>query len=153
MSDQSSLFSDNYESFFRKLKEQIRSAQVKAALAVNKELVTLYWRIGREILERQQEAGWGAKVVDRLAQDLKTEFPDITGFSPRNLKYMRSFGEAYPDEKVVHQLGAQIPWKHNCVILDKVKDPDLRIWYIQKTIENGWSRVVLIHQIDSSLHA
>jgi len=153
MPKQTSLFPDNYDDFFRNLKERIRSAQVKAALAVNQELVLLYWQIGQEILHRQQEAGWGAKVIDRLAQDLKIEFPEITGFSPRNLKYMRTFAETYPDETIVHQLGAQIPWKHNCVILDKVKDSEQRIWYIRKTIENGWSRAVLIHQIEGDLYS
>lgn len=153
MTKQSSLLSDNYDDFVRSLKERIRSAQVKAALAVNQELVLLYWQIGQEILQRQQEAGWGARVIDRLAQDLKIEFPEMTGFSPRNLKYMRAFAEAYPDEAIVHQLGAQIPWKHNCVILDKVKEPQQRIWYIQKTIENGWSRSVLIHQIEGDLYS
>lgn len=77
----------------------------------------------------------------------------MTGFSPRNLKCMRSFAAAYPDEAIVHQVGAQIPWKHNCTILDKIKDPEQRIWYIQKTIENSWSRAVLVHQIDSDLYS
>lgn len=153
MPKQASLFPDNYDDFFHNLKERIRSTQVKAALAVNQELVLLYWQIGREILQRQQEEGWGAKVVDRLAQDLKIEFPEMTGFSPRNLKYMRAFAEVYPDEAFVHQLGAQIPWKHNCTILDKLKDPEQRVWYIQKTIENGWSRSVLTHQIDTDLYS
>lgn len=120
MPKQSSLFPDNYDDFFRHLKERIRSTQIKAALAVNQELVLLYWQIGREILQRQQEDGWGAKVIDRLARDLKIEFPDITGFSLRNLNYMRSFAEAYPDEVILHQLGAKIPWKHNCVILESL---------------------------------
>jgi predicted nuclease of restriction endonuclease-like (RecB) superfamily len=153
MPNQTSLFPDNYDDFFRNLKERIRSAQVKAALAVNQELVLLYWQIGQDILQRQQEEGWGTKVVDRLAQDLKMEFPEMTGFSPRNLKYMRAFAEAYPAEAIVHQLGAQIPWKHNCTILDKLKAPEQRAWYIQKTIENGWSRTVLIHQIDTDLYS
>ncbi|MCY7284957.1 MAG: PDDEXK nuclease domain-containing protein [Cyanobacteria bacterium CAN_BIN43] len=153
MPEQNSLFPDNYDDFFRNLKERIRSTQVKAALAVNQELVLLYWQIGREILQRQQEEGWGAKVVDRLARDLKIEFPEMTGFSPRNLKYMRAFAEAYPDEAIVHQLGAQIPWKHNCAVLDKLKNQEQRVWYIQKTIENGWSRSVLIHQIEGDLYS
>ncbi len=151
MPKQSSLFPDNYDDFFRHLKERIRSTQIKAALAVNQELVLLYWQIGREILQRQEE-GWGAKVIDRLARDLKIEFPEMTGFSPRNLNYMRSFAEAYSDEVILHQLGAKIPWKHNCVILDKVKDPEQRIWYMQKTLENSWSRNVLVHQIETALY-
>jgi predicted nuclease of restriction endonuclease-like (RecB) superfamily len=153
MPEQNSLFPDNYDDFFRNLKERIRSTQVKAALAVNQELVLLYWQIGREILQRQQEEGGGAKVVDRLARDLKIEFPEMTGFSPRNLKYMRAFAEAYPNEAIVHQLGAQIPWKHNCAVLDKLKNQEQRVWYIQKTIENGWSRSVLIHQIEGDLYS
>lgn len=153
MAKQASLFPDDYDSFFRSLKERIRSAQVKAVLAVNQQLILLYWHIGREILQRQQDEGWGTNVIGRLARDLKTEFPDMTGFSPRNLNYMKSFAEAYPDEQILHQLGAKIPWKHNCAILDKVKDPEQRIWYIQKTIENTWSRTVLIHQIESDLYS
>ncbi|MBD2090665.1 DUF1016 domain-containing protein [Microcoleus sp. FACHB-1515] len=153
MPKQTSLFPDDYDDFFRSLKERIRSTQVKAALAVNRELVLLYWQIGREILQRQQEEGWGAKVIERLARDLRLEFPDIAGFSRTNLLYMRAFAEAYPDESIVHQLGGQIPWKHNCAIIDKVKDPEQRIWYIQKTIENSWSRNVLIHQIDGDLYS
>lgn len=153
MSEQSSLFTDSYDDFVRNLKDRIRSAQIKAALAVNRELILLYWQIGREILKRQQVEGWGAKVVDRLAHDLKLEFPDVSGFSSRNLKYMRSFAEAYPDEAVVHQLGAQIPWKHNCTILDKLKDPEQRTWYIQQSIQHGWSRSVLVHQIETDLYS
>ena len=103
----------NYSALLNGLKTRIRSAQVKAALAVNQELILLYWHIGREILVRQQEQGWGAKVIDRLSQDLKREFPDMKGFSPRSLKYMRAMAEAYPDEQMVRQLVAQIPWGHN----------------------------------------
>lgn len=151
MPKQTSLFSDSYDNFFKTLKERIRSSQIKAALSVNKELILLYWHIGQEILTRQQQEGWGTKVIERLARDLRMEFPDVTGFSRTNLLYMRSFASAYPDEQIVHQLGGQIPWKHNCLILDKVKDPEQRIWYIKKTIENGWSRNVLTHQIDTDL--
>jgi predicted nuclease of restriction endonuclease-like (RecB) superfamily len=119
MAKQAALFPENYDDFFRNLKERIRSAQVKAALVVNQELVLLYWQIGREILQRQHKEGWGAKVIDRLARDLKLEFPEIAGLSPRNLNYMKSFAEAYPNEAILHQLSAEIPWKHNCIILDK----------------------------------
>jgi predicted nuclease of restriction endonuclease-like (RecB) superfamily len=149
---QSSFSLDKYDDFFRNLKERIRSAQVKAALAVNRELVLLYWQVGCEILEQQRKEGWGSKVIERLAQDLRLEFPNMTGLSRTNLLYMRAFAEAYPDEEFVHQVGGQIPWKHNCVLLDKVKDPEQRVWYIQKTIENGWSRNILTHQIESNLY-
>lgn len=142
---------DNYDEFLHSLKDRIRTAQVRAALAVNKELVLLYWQIGKEILERQEQEGWGAKVITRLAKDLKAEFPEIKGFSARNLLYMQSFAEAYSDELIVQQAVAQIPWGHNVRILDKVKDYDERLWYIQQTIENGWSRAVLEHQIGSRL--
>lgn len=141
-----------YASLLNELKERIRAAQVRAGLAVNRELVSLYWSIGRDILGRQKEQGWGAKIVDRLAADLRKAFPEMTGFSPRNLKYMRSFAEAWPDEQFVQQLAAQIPWFHNCVILDQVKSIAEREWYIRQTIQNGWSRNVLVHQIESGLY-
>lgn len=153
MTRQTTLFSDdNYNAFLRDLKGRIRAAQVKAALAVNKELILLYWQIGREILARQKEQGWGSKVIDRLAKDLKREFPDITGFSPRNLKYMRAFAEAYPDEQFVQEALAQITWYHNIALLEKLKDAQQRLWYAQKTIENGWSRNILALQIESNLY-
>jgi predicted nuclease of restriction endonuclease-like (RecB) superfamily len=146
------LLPTGYDEFLRELKERIRSAQVRAALAVNRELVLLYWQIGREILSQQQQQGWGAKVINQLAKDLKKAFPEMKGFSPRNLKYMRAFAEAYPDETFMQQLAAQIPWFHNCVLLDKVKDATERQWYIQKTIEHGWSRSILVHQIELRLY-
>ncbi len=142
----------DYAAWLQSLKEQIRTARLKASLAVNHELVLLYWRIGREILERQKIQGWGAKVIDQLAHDLRAEFPDMRGLSPRNMKYMRAFAEAWPDEAIVHQAGAQIPWKHNCLIVEQVKDRITREWYIRKTIENGWSRSVLELQIETQAH-
>ncbi len=141
-----------YASLLNDLKERIRAAQVRAAVAVNRELVLLYWCIGRDILVRQKERGWGSKVIDRLAADLQREFPEMTGFSPRNLKYMRAFAEAWPDESIVQQLVAQIPWGHNVRILDYVKDTPEREWYVRATIQNGWSRSVLVHQIESGLY-
>jgi predicted nuclease of restriction endonuclease-like (RecB) superfamily len=143
---------DGYDDFLQELKEHIRSTQLRAALTVNRELVLLYWQIGCEIITRQQQQGWGAKVIERLAKDLKTAFPDMKGFSARNLKYMRTFAEVYPDEQIVQQTAALIPWFHNCVILDKVKNNFEREWYVQKTIENGWSRNILVHQIESGLY-
>ncbi len=141
-----------YEDLLGQLKERIRSAQLRAGLAVNRELVLLYWQIGGEILGRQGREGWGAKVIDRLAADLRRSFPEMTGLSARNLKYMRAFAEAWPDGAIVQQAAAQIPWFHNCVLLDKVKNQDERSWYINKTIENGWSRNVLVHWIESDLY-
>lgn len=146
------LIPGDYESFLGELKERIRTAQVRAAVSVNRELVLLYWQIGRDILSRQKEHGWGAKVVDRLAADLRREFPGIEGFSPRNLKYMRAFAKAWPDDAIVQQLVAQIPWGHNIRLLDMVKDRAAREWYARAIIENGWSRNVLVHWIESALH-
>jgi predicted nuclease of restriction endonuclease-like (RecB) superfamily len=114
--------------------------------------VLLYWDIGRGILERQEKDGWGSKVVDRLANDLKAEFPEMRGFSPRNLKYMRAFAAAWPDREFVQQVAAQIPWFHNCLVLDKLPKPADRRWYLQKTLQNGWSRNILALQIESGLH-
>ncbi|RKY66318.1 MAG: DUF1016 domain-containing protein [Candidatus Latescibacterota bacterium] len=141
-----------YVELLEDLKRRIREARVRAALSVNRELVLLYWHIGREILKRQKQEGWGAKVIERLARDLRREFPDMKGFSPRNLKYMRAFAEAYPDEQFVQEVLAQITWYHNITLLEKVKDPTERAWYIQQTIEHGWSRNVLVHQIESGLY-
>lgn len=132
---------ESYFSFLNALKQRILTAQVKASLAVNQQLILLYWGIGREILSRQQEEGWGSKVIERLAKDLKREFPDMKGFSPRNLKYMRAFAEAWSDEQLVQQAAAQIPWFHSCVLLDKVKNPQERLWYVQKPL--GMAGVVM----------
>ena len=142
----------DYDDFLRELKERILSVQVKAALSVNHELVLLYWYIGREILTRQQQQGWGAKVIDKLAADLRQAFPQMKGFSARNLKYVRAFAQAYPDEEFVQQLVAQIPWGHNVRILDAVKDSEERKWYVEQTIQYGWSRNILVHQIESALY-
>lgn len=152
MSDKTLSLPESYDDFLRDLKERIRSAQVKAALAVNQELILLYWQIGREILSRQQQAGWGAKVIERIARDLKKEFPAIQGFSSRNLKYMRAFAEAYPDTEIVQRSIAQLPWRHNIALLEKLKSSEERLWYAQQAIENGWSRDVLVLQIESQLH-
>jgi predicted nuclease of restriction endonuclease-like (RecB) superfamily len=125
---------------------------VRAALAVNSALVTLYWHIGQEILTQQDQQGWGTKVIDQLAHDLRTEFPELTGFSPRNLKYMRAFAKAWPDAAIVQQLAAQIPWFHNCILLDRVKEFTEREWYVRQAIEHGWSRNVLAVQVESGLY-
>ncbi|HEY9881657.1 MAG TPA: PDDEXK nuclease domain-containing protein [Leptolyngbyaceae cyanobacterium] len=152
MPKQSSLFPEsNYKDLFNGLKKRIRAAQVRAAMAVNQELILLYWQMGREILIRQQEEGWGSKVIERLAKDLKREFPDISGFSRSNLMYMRSFAEAYPDEAIVQRSVGQLPWRHNIALLEKLKDTQERLWYAQKTLENGWSRDILVMQIETNL--
>jgi predicted nuclease of restriction endonuclease-like (RecB) superfamily len=140
-----------YVDWLIELKTRIHSAQQRAALAVNRELVLLYWQIGRDILARQAEQGWGAKVIERLSQDLRAAFPDMQGFSPRNLKYMRAFAEAWPDEQFVQGVLAQLPWYHQLALLDKLPDLDSRAWYVTKAIENNWSRNVLVMQIETHL--
>jgi predicted nuclease of restriction endonuclease-like (RecB) superfamily len=141
-----------YDELLREVKARVRSAQIRAALAVNSELVLLYWQIGADISRQMREQGWGAKFVDQLAADLRREFPEMKGFSPRNLRYMRSFAEAWPDEPILQQVAAKIPWFHNCVLLDKIQNPQERLWYVRQTIEHGWSRNVLVHQIESKLY-
>ena len=142
---------DGYTDWVLALKERIHTAQQRAALAVNQELVLLYWQIGQDILTRQSAEGWGAKVIDRLAHDLRNDFPDMKGFSPRNLKYMRAFAEAWPDSEFVQEVLAQLPWYHQIALLDKLPGPETRRWYATKAIEHGWSRNILVMQIESRL--
>jgi predicted nuclease of restriction endonuclease-like (RecB) superfamily len=141
----------DYTELLMTLKHEIRTARVRAALAVNRELVLLYWRMGKQILEKETQSGWGAKVVESLADDLKSEFPDMAGLSRRNLRYMKKIAAVYPDEQFLQQAAAKIPWFHNCVIMDKTNTDAEREFYIRKTIENGWSRNVLVLQIESGL--
>ncbi|MFT0170478.1 DUF1016 N-terminal domain-containing protein [Paraburkholderia mimosarum] len=110
--------------------------------SANRELVTLYWQIGRDILDRQQQQGWGASVVDRLARDLKVAFPDMRGFSPRNLKYMRALTQAFPQPEFVQQPVAQLPWSRVVTLLDNLDSDAQRLWYAEKSLEHGWSRSV-----------
>lgn len=148
-----SVDSESYTTFVSELKQRIADARIRAALSVNRELILLYWGIGRDILSRQEREGWGAKVIDRLSVDLGRAFPEMTGLSARNLKYMRAFAEAWPDLKFVQQVVALLPWGHNARLLDAVKAPAERAWYARQAIEHGWSRNVLAHQIESGLFA
>jgi predicted nuclease of restriction endonuclease-like (RecB) superfamily len=134
---------ESYTTWLGELKQRIQSAQQRAALSVNRELVLLYWHIGHDILERQKAQGWGAKIVDQLAKDLTTAFPDMKGFSRSNLMYMRAFHEAWPDESIVQQLVGQLPWGQNLLLLTKLKTIEERQWYAAKAIEHGWSRNVM----------
>jgi predicted nuclease of restriction endonuclease-like (RecB) superfamily len=142
---------DGYSEWLSELKGRIHTAQQRATLAVNRELVLLYWQIGRDILARQATQGWGAKVIDRLAHDLRTAFPDMKGFSPRNLKYMRAFAEAWPEATFVQEVLAQLPWYHQLALLDKLPGPETRRWYAAQAIEHNWSRNVLVMQIETRL--
>ena len=140
-----------YADWLSELKTRIHNAQQRATLSVNRELVLLYWQIGKDILSRQAEQGWGAKVIERLAQDLRAAFPEMKGFSPRNLKYMRAFAEAWPDAEFVQAALAQLPWYHQLALLDKLSSPESRRWYAAKAIEHNWSRNVLVMQIETRL--
>ncbi len=154
-----------YPEFLDELKERIRIAQTKAVLSVNRELIALYWDIGKSIVEKQEETSWGKGVVEQLARDLRREFPDVKGFSPSNIWRMRAFYLAYSEdvEKLAQlvrdidvvnlpQAVAEIPWGHNVVLLEKVKNSKERLWYAEQTKMNGWSRNVLVHQIESDLY-
>ncbi len=141
-----------YLEFLGDLKLRVKKSRYQAVKAVNQELILIYHYIGTEILSRQKNLGWGAKVIDRLSFDLKHEFPEIKGFSTRNLKYMRRFAEDYPNIEFVQQVAAQLPWFHLVNLLDKVKTPEERNFYIVKAIENGWSRSMMLHQIDLGLY-
>jgi len=148
----SDLVPADYSEFLEDLKERIRIARIRAALAVNRELVLLYWGIGRDILSRQRESGWGSKVIERLSEDLRRGFPEMKGLSVRNLKYMRTFAEAWDSEQIVQEVLAQITWYHNIALLDKLSNQDERLWYVRKTVEHGWSRNILVIQIESKLY-
>ena len=154
MTDTPSLLPEDeqYRGFLTDLKARIRQAQMRAALAVNQELIQLYWQIGRELLDRQQREGWGAKVITQLAKDLKKEFPEVKGFSRSNLFYMRSFAEAYPDEELVQRCVGLIPWRHNIALLEKLKDTQERLWYAAQVLTEGWSRDILVLQIETNLY-
>lgn len=141
----------DYAAWLAELKARIHAAQQRASLAVNRELVLLYWQIGRDILVRQDREGWGAKVIERLAQDLRSTFPTMKGFSRANLMYMRAFAEAWPDEAIVQQPVGQLPWGHNLVLLTKLKTPEQRLAYAWGAIEHGWSRNVLTIHIERRL--
>ena len=140
-----------YADWLAELKARIHTAQQRATPAVNRELVLLYWKIGRDVLMRQAEQGWGAKVIDRLAKDLRMAFPEMKGFSPRNLKYMRAFADAWPEGEFVQAVLAQLPWYHQLALLDKLPEPQARRWYAAKAIEHNWSRNVLVVQIETQL--
>lgn len=144
---------ESYAAILGEIKERIRSERLRIVMAANASMVLLYWDVGQLILSRQKEEGWGAKVIDRLSADLRESFPEMQGLSPRNLKYMRAFALAWPDREIMQQLAAQIPWFHNCVLLDKIAEPAVRQWYARAAKEEGWSRNVLVMQIERGLYS
>lgn len=144
------LINDNlYLGVVKEIKERIERARHNVALSANKELILMYYEIGKIINSHKT---WGNKFIDNLAKDIKLAYPDSTGYSVRNLKYMAKFAAEYSDEQFVQAVLAQITWYHNIALLDKVNNTEVAIWYANKTIENGWSRNILVHQIESKLY-
>lgn len=142
----------DYFDWLSDLKSRIQQERLRVVLASNAAMVLLYWDIGQRILEKQNAHGWGAKVIDRLSLDLQKTFPEMKGFSPRNLKYMRAFASAWPNRTIVQQAVAQLTWSHNIILLDKLKTPEERCWYAARAYEQGWSRNILAIQIDTQAH-
>jgi len=134
------------------LNRRIAQERTRAVLSANAAMVMLYWEIGRAILQRQEAEGWGAKVVDRLSQDLRSAFPDMRGLSARNLMWMRQFAVAWPDQAIVKRCVSQLPWRSNVALMQKLQDHDTRLWYAQRAVEQGLSRDLLVAQIQSRLH-
>ncbi|MBS0649432.1 MAG: DUF1016 family protein [Verrucomicrobia bacterium] len=141
----------SYAKLLEQIKTDIRQTQLRSALSITKELIMLYWHIGKILIEKTLEEGWGAKSIERLSRDLKNDFPDITGFSVRNLQYMRKFSTGYLNANYA-AAAAQIPWGHNMLLLDKIEDPAQRLWYVQQALNGGWSRSVLESWIESNLY-
>ena len=142
---------DSYLQFIEEIKKEIQKQRISVVMNANAGMICLYWNIGRAILEKQEEEGWGTKVIDRMSKDLKTAFPEMSGFSSRNIKYMRKLAQCWVDYEIVQRVVAQIPWRTNITLMDKLKTQEERIWYAGKTIENGWSKTILELQIQSKL--
>lgn len=143
---------EGYGELLATVKLEVRAARVLAARVVNVELIELYWRIGKLILDRQEQEGWGTRVIDRLSADLRAEFPGMRGFAQRSLVYMRTFAAAWPDPIAQGPI-AQLPWSHITTLLDKVKDSAARTWYAAEDVRNGWSQPVLAHHINTDRHS
>ncbi len=142
----------DYADWLAEIKGRVTAARQRAVLAANAEFIRLYWQIGRDILERQAAQGWGSKVIERLARDLREAFPEMKGFSRANLLYMRAFAEVWPEAAIVQQSVGQLPWGHNVLLITRLKDPDLRLRYAERARAEGWSRSTLDLQIRNRLH-
>ena len=140
-----------YFVFIDEVKAEIRRQRLRVTLNANVSMICLYWSIGNAVLKKQEQKGWGAKVIDRMSKDISDEFPDMKGFSTRNIKYMRKFAESWDDFEFVQRVVAQIPWRTNISLLEKIQDKETRIWYAYKTIEQGWSKAILDVQIETGL--
>ena len=143
---------NDYAETLTNLKHKISEAQLRAAISVNRELIHLYRNIGSSIIEKQTSSGWGSKVVDRLANDLRAAFPQMKGFSLTNVKYMAQFAKEYPDFPISQAVFGQITWSHNIVLLQRLTNKKERLWYANKTIENGWSSRMLVIWIENNLY-
>ncbi len=139
----------DYLSTLADIKQRIQDRRLRVVVSANASMVGLYWDIGRLILDRQANAGWGAKVIDRLSADLREAYPDMKGFSPRNLKYMRAFAAAWPDAEIVQRVVARLPWRQNIALLERLDNPETRIWYAEQALQHGWSQPILRTQIDN----
>ena len=144
---------EGYAETLREIKERISSSRLRTIMSANSAMIMLYWDIGQTILFRQEREGWGAKVIDRLSSDLRSAFPEMSGLSPRNLLFMRSFAAAYPEDEIVKQVVSQLPWGHIIRLLQQIKEPDVRLWYVKASINHGWSRNILDLQIQSMAHS
>ena len=143
---------EKYNSFLVDIKTQIKLSQQKAFNAVNQEMISLYFNIGKMIDTWQKELGWGAKVIDKLSLDILNEFPTMSGFSTRNLKLMVQFYKEYSNDEFVQPIVAQIPWTHNIILIQKIKDKNIRFWYMEQTLQNGWSKDILSLMIKIEIH-
>ena len=141
----------DYQHVLGRIKARIQKDRLRAVFTANSAMVLLYWDIGHMILERQHRSGWGAKIIERLSGDLRAAYPDMKGFSPRNLKYMRAFTAAWPDRAIVQGPLAQISWYHNLTLLEKLSTENNRLWYARQAIKNGWSQSGRIGHGDTHL--
>lgn len=139
----------SYGALLTALKQRIRQERLRVVLSSNAAMLLMYWDIGHSVLNKQTTEGWGTRVIDRLSADLRQAFPDMNGFSPRNIKYMRTFAATWADRSIVQELLAQLPWYHNIALLEKLSEPNQRLWYARKTLEHGWSRNILAMQIEA----
>ena len=145
----SSVMPEWYGEMLKNIRQLVADGRRQVMWTANMQMSMMYYRIGTEILNRQNAEGWGAKVVDRLSADLKKAFPEMNGFSPRNLKYMRRFAELWPDIQIVQRSVAQLPWRHNICLMEKVKEPNRRLAYAMAAIEYGWSKTILELQLEN----
>jgi predicted nuclease of restriction endonuclease-like (RecB) superfamily len=141
-----------YAETLGEIKQRIQQERLRVVMSANSAMVLLYWDIGQMILDRQEREGWGAKVIDRLSADLREAYPDMQGLSPRNLKYMRSFATAWPDQAIVQRIVAQLPWRQNIALIERLDNEKARLWYAEQTLRQGWSQPILCLQIERGAH-